>query len=114
MAAAEPIYEAFAKDNIVLVGSPIMNTGSEADDSNTLRKDHVVSASKKWQLRMIQFINEGIGTGELKENIDASQMAFTISSLIEEGLLLARISQDQSTMDQILYAVDQVILASTY
>jgi AcrR family transcriptional regulator len=103
------VYKKLAEDNFVLGGSPILNTGSEADDTNTLLRERVAAASYHWQHCMMLLIKEGIQTGELKPDVDASQMAFSILSLIEGGLLLARVTNDQSKMEQILIAADQMI-----
>jgi TetR/AcrR family transcriptional repressor of nem operon len=106
------VYKTLAEDNFVLGGSPILNTGSEADDTNTLLKERVVAASYKWQQCMILFIEEGKQSGDFKPDVNASQMAFSILSLIEGGLLLARVANDQSRMEQILCAADQMIQAN--
>lgn len=106
------VYKTMAEDNLVLGGSPILNTGSEADDTNTMLRERVAAASDYWQQCMMLFIKEGVASGELKPDVDASQMAFSILSLIEGGLLLARVTNDQSKMEQILIAVDQMLQAN--
>lgn len=106
------VYKALAEDNLVLGGSPILNAGSEADDTNRLLRERVAAASSYWQQCMILLIKEGIQSGELRPDVDANQMAFSILSLIEGGLLLARIAKDHSKMEQILIAADQMIRAN--
>ncbi|GGN13721.1 hypothetical protein GCM10010967_57370 [Dyadobacter beijingensis] len=106
------VYKALAEDSVILGGSPILNTGSEADDTNSLLRERVAEASFKWQQLMILLIEEGKRSGEFKSDVDASQMAFSMLSLIEGGLLLARLTKDQSRMEQILDAYQQMIRAN--
>lgn len=106
------VYKTLAEDSLILGGSPILNTGSEADDTNSLLRERVAEASFKWQQLMILFIEEGKRSGEFKPDVDASQMAFSMLSLIEGGLLLARVTKDQSRMQQILDASQQMIWAN--
>lgn len=61
---------------------------------------------------MVKFVEEGIEAGEFKSEANPSQIAFSILSLIEGGLMLARITNDIEKMNQILLAAEQMIRAN--
>jgi AcrR family transcriptional regulator len=103
------VYRTLAEDNFLLGGSPILNTATEADDTNGLLKERVATASLKWQTCMAGFVEEGIKAGEFREDTNAAQIAFTILSLIEGALILTRINGDPSRMDQVMTSVAQML-----
>jgi TetR/AcrR family transcriptional repressor of nem operon len=102
------VYKTLSEDD-VLGGSPILNTATEADDTNHLLKERVADASKKWHDCMAGFIVEGIETGEFRKDANVDQIAFSILSMIEGGLILSRITNDSSRMDQIMNTVEMMI-----
>lgn len=103
------VYKALYEDDFLLGGSPILNTATEADDTNSLLKERAASASKAWQNCMMGFIVAGIESGEFKRDIDIDQITFSILSLIEGGLMLSRVANDRSRMDQIMSTVEGMV-----
>lgn len=79
------VYKNLVEDNFVLGGSPILNTGSEADDTHVHLKERVACASDKWQQCMVKFVEEGIEAGDFRPDANPGQIAFSILSLIEGG-----------------------------
>jgi AcrR family transcriptional regulator len=103
------VYKILAEDGFLLGGSPIQNTAIEADDTNSLLKERAASASIKWQSCMGEFIKAGIESGEFKQEVNISEITFSMLSLIEGGLMLARVTNDSSRMDQIMHSVEIMI-----
>jgi AcrR family transcriptional regulator len=103
------VYKTLSEDDFVMGGSPILNTATEADDTNSLLKEKAANASKGWQHCMAQFIQSGIESGEFKKDVNINQLTFSILSLIEGGLMLSRVANDSSLMDQIMNTVEGMI-----
>jgi AcrR family transcriptional regulator len=106
------VYKQLAEDDFLLGGgSPILNTATEADDTNSLLKERVAGAAEYWQKCMVGLIEEGIQSGEFKPGININQVAFSIHSLIEGGLMLSRVTGDSSmpTLAHILLNLNIVI-----
>jgi AcrR family transcriptional regulator len=103
------VYKTLSEDDFVLGGSPILNTATEADDTNSLLKEKAANASKGWRNCMAQSIQSGIESGEFKKDININQITFSILSLIEGGLMLSRVANDSSLMDQIMNTVEGMI-----
>jgi AcrR family transcriptional regulator len=103
------VYKALYEDDFLLGGSPILNTATEADDTNSLLKEKAASASKNWQRCMMESIESGIESGEFKRGINIDQLTFSILALIEGGLMLSRVASDSSRMDQIMSTVEGMV-----
>lgn len=103
------VYKALYEDDFLLGGSPILNTATEADDTNSVLKEKAASASKNWQRCMMESIESGIESGEFKRGINIDQITFSILALIEGGLMLSRVAGDRSRMDQIMSTVEGMV-----
>lgn len=103
------VYKALYEDDFLLGGSPILNTATEADDTNSVLKEKAASASKNWQRCMMESIESGIESGEFKRGINIDQLTFSILALIEGGLMLSRVAGDGSRMDQIMSTVEGMV-----
>jgi TetR/AcrR family transcriptional repressor of nem operon len=88
------IYKNYRQDIFPEGGCPILNTATEADDTNSFLKDKAARAVLRWKKGIAELIQGGITTGEFKANINATQIAFSMIALIEGGLMIAKITDD--------------------
>jgi len=72
-------------------GCPVLNFGTEADDTNPVIKQRVGEAIKSAQSRISNIVNQGIETGEFTEDVNAVAFAIKMYSLLEGGIMIARV-----------------------
>jgi len=87
-------------------GCPILNTAIEADDTNPLLKEKASKAVLKWKSNIEEMIKGGIAAGEFKPEIDHHQVALSIIALIEGGIMIAKVTDNQHNLDQVMKTVE--------
>lgn len=81
-------------------GCPIINTGTEADDTHPLLKNKAAGVLAKWHKGISTIILQGIETGEIKADTNTSKFAALMIALIEGGITVSKISGDTGYMRQ--------------
>lgn len=71
-------------------GCPIINTGTEADDTHPALKARVADAIETWKERTVSMIEEGIRNKEISPDTNAEQAALTLMSMIQGAILISR------------------------
>lgn len=91
-------------------GCPIQNASVEADDNLPILKKHVQQTIKDWANGLRSIILQGQKEGEFKRTIDSEEYAFTIMTILEGGIMLSKIMNNQSilfkALDRIMIVVD--------
>jgi TetR/AcrR family transcriptional repressor of nem operon len=90
-------------------GCPILNTGSESDDTHPELRTKVAAAINGWKNKIISVLEEGIKNKEFSKNINTEQVAVTIIALIEGGILIARTTKKASYRTLIMQSLEQYI-----
>ncbi len=88
-------------------GCPIQNASVEADDNLIFLKKHVQASIKSWASGLAKIIETGKSQGEIRKNADALGYAYTMISMLEGGILLAKIMNDK----KLLFAAIERIVA---
>ncbi|MCP2025498.1 AcrR family transcriptional regulator [Flavobacterium sp. HSC-32F16] len=83
----------------VIGGCPLLNFGTEADDTNPIVREKVNSAIKQGQLLLSGIIEKGITDKEFKPNFNASEFATAMFAMLEGGHLMARVSGNNDKME---------------
>ena len=94
-------------------GCPLLNFGTEADDTNPIVKEKVNSGIKFTQQIVENIINKGITNGEFKPNWNASEFATIIFAMLEGGNLMARTSGNNDKMNIIIQTLKTMIEENT-
>ena len=102
-------YHSFTQASFPKGGCPILNTAIEADDTNNLLKDKASKAVLTWKKNIVNLIQSGIAAGEFKEEAAPEQTALSIIALIEGGLMIARVTNNPSSLDKVLKTVELLI-----
>ena len=79
-------------------GCPILNFGTEADDTNPVIKQVVKEAISFSQSRIAGIVNEGHKAGGLRENFDADLFAVKMLTMLEGAILISRIQNTNANM----------------
>lgn len=103
------VYSQFARSNFPVGGCPILNTAIEADDTNSLLKDRAAKAILKWKKGTQDLIQIGIDAGEFKQGLDYSRIASSIIALIEGGIMISKVTNNQVHLNEILITIESFI-----
>ena len=90
-------------------GCAILNTAVEADDTNEALKIKAAQAILRWKKNIVTLINGGIAAGEFKADINPEEDALAIIALIEGGVMISKVTNSSSSLQQVLRAVENLI-----
>jgi TetR/AcrR family transcriptional regulator, transcriptional repressor for nem operon len=94
-------------------GCPILNFGTEADDTNPIIKQKVKESISYSQNRIYKVTQQGIDDGEFKETFDARQFALKTFTMIEGAILVSRVQGSNEHIklitDMIKFEIEQNI-----
>jgi len=90
-------------------GCPLLNTGTEADDTHEPLRKKVSAELIQWQKEIVMIINNGIVSKEFRKDTDPQKMAFTIVAIIEGGIFIARTTKTLSNLDQTMDTIKEII-----
>jgi AcrR family transcriptional regulator len=94
-------------------GCPMINFGSEADDTNPLVRTKVVSAMYESIGLIENIINSGKADGEFSPEWNANTFAVKMYALIEGGVMMCRVMGDSKNMGIIIEGLKSEIEAET-
>jgi len=83
-------------------GCPMINFGTEADDTNPVIKQKVKQGMYWSQNLIAGIIEHGLASGELKAGWDAKKYAMKIFALMEGGILIARVMGNNTQLNIIV------------
>lgn len=90
-------------------GCPMMNFGSEADDTNPIIKQKVNKLVQGSAQRLTGIIEQGIASGEFKSAWNAKEFGIKAFAMIEGGSLISRVSGSNNQMMVIVNAIKKEI-----
>jgi TetR/AcrR family transcriptional regulator, transcriptional repressor for nem operon len=104
------VYQLFVINSFPAAGGcPILNTATEADDTNPRLKERVSSAVLAWQKRIVNLIEGGMANGEFRQDAQPRQIALSIIALIEGGTMIAQATNDPASLSLVLKTVKLLI-----
>ena len=83
-------------------GCPILNFGTEVDDTNPLIKQKVSESIDRFQSRIVRIIKEGQEIGEIDQSFDASTFATKMFAMIEGAILMCKVQNTAAPMHTIM------------
>lgn len=90
-------------------GCPLLNAGTEADDTHEPLRKRVAEEILHWRKDLILTVRKGIEAGEFKPGTDANKTAVAIMSLIEGGIFITRTTRNPAHLDTALETVRDII-----
>ena len=103
------VYHSFNATAFPKGGCPILNTAIEADDTNNLLKDKASKAIQAWKKRLVDLIKGGIKAGEFKTDTTPDQTALSMIALIEGGFMIAKVTNDPTSLAKVMKTVEMLI-----
>jgi TetR/AcrR family transcriptional repressor of nem operon len=83
-------------------GCPLLNFGTEADDTNQVVKDKLKAVIEMAQKKCQSLIQQGIKNREFKKTFDAKEFSIIMFSLMEGGTLIGRVLNTNTQMAVII------------
>jgi len=103
------VYRNGAQSPVLQGGCPIINMGTEVDDTHSQLKNKVNEALNRWHKSISAIIQQGKMQGEFKENANSVEFASLMISLIEGGSALSKMSGDSSYLTKSLDHLEMLI-----
>lgn len=85
-------------ESLVVGGCPMLNFGTEADDTNEVIKNKVNKLIAKSQKLLSDIIKNGIDNNEFKSDWNYEEFATVMFAMIEGGILISRVSGTKDKM----------------
>lgn len=90
-------------------GCPLLNFGTEADDTNPIVKEKINKGCNANQQLLSTIVNKGITNGEFKPNWNAEEFALIMFAMMEGGHLISRMSGNNDKMKIITKTLKNII-----
>jgi len=90
-------------------GCPLMNFGTEADDTNPVVKHKVSKAILATENLIAKIVKAGIDAGEFKPSFDGEVFSIKAFAMIEGGMWIARLQGNTKQMQVIVDSLKQEI-----
>ncbi|WP_083550777.1 TetR/AcrR family transcriptional regulator [Chitinophaga jiangningensis] len=90
-------------------GCPMLNFGTEADDTDLTMKSKVAAGIKSTQARIAKLVTNGIKAGEFSQNAHPAEFALKMFTMMEGGILVAKVTDNTSQMKTICGILKQEI-----
>ncbi|RAJ37270.1 TetR/AcrR family transcriptional regulator [Pedobacter cryoconitis] len=103
------VYRTIISETMNRGGCPVLNTATEADDTNGLLRKRAANAVLTWESDLTAIIKKGIEKSEFKTNADPRKIALSMIALIEGGIMISKVTGDVTSMDLILNTVETLI-----
>lgn len=90
-------------------GCPILNTAVDSDDAHPQLLQEVRQALTLWEGNILELVDLGKNTGEIRSDADADSFAANFIALIEGGILLAKTLGDRKYLESSVAAINLLI-----
>jgi AcrR family transcriptional regulator len=94
-------------------GCPLLNFGMEADDTNQVIRKKIKNGIDETESVLQKIIEEGIASGEFKDNNNAREMAIKMFAMIEGATMICRVAGHNSQMKIIISILRKDLEAMT-
>ena len=80
-------------------GCPLLNTAIDSDDGNPQLREKARRALGSWLERLESIVKEGQRRGEIRSDVNSSELATLIVSTLEGSLMLTRLRRKEEPRD---------------
>jgi len=81
------------RTELVPGGCPLLNTAIDSDDGNPQLREKARKALSSWLDRLRKIVEEGQRRGEIRGDVDSSELATLIVSTLEGSLMVSRLQR---------------------
>ncbi|WP_426478921.1 TetR/AcrR family transcriptional regulator [Chryseobacterium sp. CBSDS_008] len=94
-------------------GCPLLNFGTEADDTNPIVKEKVNHAIKQSEKLLADIIKNGIAHKEFRSDWNPADFATVLFAMLEGGHLMSRMSGNNAKMEVIGNSLKKIIMKNS-
>ena len=94
------------RTGLVPGGCPILNTATEADDSNPHLRRRARKALDQWSSHLARILEAGKSRREVRRNVQSRRAAVTIISTLEGALMMARLQKSDAPLHNAIQHLD--------
>ncbi len=105
------VYRNYLKVPFLLAGCPILNTATEADDTHPKLKEKAAEALSFWKKSVENQIKRGIALGEIKAEINPTQIAVILIAIIEGSFMQAKVTGKTTELKISMDYLEKIILS---
>jgi len=87
------------RTGLVPGGCPLLNTAIDSDHSNPQLRAKARHALRSWLDRLESIVEEGQGRGEVRPDVDSSELATLIASTLEGSSVVSRLQRRDDPLD---------------
>ena len=103
------IFCSTQKQPFIEGGCPLLNAGTEADDTFEPLRKKVARAISDMKKDMEAIINAGIAAKEFRKDTNAEKTALAMIALVEGGILLGKTTNKPAYLDTVLETVKDIV-----
>ncbi len=103
-------YRNFLNIPFLKNGCPIINTSIEADDTHPVLKAKAANALQFWRESLERHLKTGIDSGELKPDLNVSALVTVFISIIQGGVVQAKLTDDMIYLNTSMDFLEKMIL----
>ena len=90
-------------------GCPVLNFGTESDDTNPEIKERVHQAVQASQKYLENLLQQGISNGEFQPEMNTQKVALKFYAMLEGIVLISRVSNHDKQMDEIIALIKEEV-----
>jgi TetR/AcrR family transcriptional repressor of nem operon len=91
-------------------GCPIINTAVEADDTHPTLRKMSMDVLNRWKAGIVSLIERGVAEGAIEPAVDASTTAEILISLMEGGIVLSKVTGEESYFLNTIDTAERMIM----
>lgn len=99
------LLDVYSNDKNMVEGCPILNFGTEADDTNPVMKEQVKKAILSAQKRFFNIVEDGIKNKELSSEINPGHFSVKAFAIIEGAILYRKIFGNNDQMNIVIESI---------
>jgi len=80
-------------------GCPLLNFGTESDDTNDNIKEYVKKGIRSAQKRIFNIVSDGIEDGEVRADLNARNFSIKVFAMIEGAILCSKVLETNEQMN---------------
>lgn len=103
------VYRQFLKISFLRPGCPILNTATEADDTHPALREKAAAALAFWKKTVENQVKRGLERKEIRKGTDPSRVAAVLMSLIEGGIMQAKLSGKSGTLKEAMDFLEEYL-----
>ncbi len=97
------------RTGLVAGGCPLLNTAIDCDDGNPKLRAKARQALGSWLDRLQSITEEGQRRGEVRGDVDSSQLATLIASTLEGSLMVSRLQKKDEPRDLAVHHLEEYL-----